>query len=253
MASRRGSEELITDGRVRLNGQVVIELGTKMIPGQDRVELDGRPVRQVETQWVALHKPGGYVTTRDDPEGRRTVYDLLPSDQRGLFHVGRLDRASRGLLLLTNDGELAHRLTHPRFGVEKEYVVDVEGRVDEEVLHRLVEGVELEDGTAYAEIAEAMRVAPQESRLRLVLREGRNREVRRMMEAVGHPVLVLVRRRFGPVKLGAMPTGAWRALDGVEIQALRVAAGIVDGQAAAGRGSGPRAGRSGSSRPRPRR
>ena len=205
IASRRGSEEFIRAGRVRVNGRVA-ELGSKATPGKDRVELDGREVRLQRVEWVALHKPTGYVTTRDDPAGRKTVYDLLPREMHHLFHVGRLDRDSAGLLLLTNDGDAANRLLHPRYGTTKEYLADVEGEPAVRELRALVEGVELEDGVGHAESVEIRGgVREGETRLLLVMQEGRHREIRRMLEAIGYPVRRLFRRRFGPIKLGKLP------------------------------------------------
>ena len=223
VASRRGGEDLIRDGRVTVNGRPA-ELGSKVDPVSDVVRLDRRVLTLRSTSWVALHKPRGYVTTRDDPSGRRTVYDLLPAELHHLFHVGRLDRESSGLLLLTNDGETANRLLHPRYGTTKEYQADVEGEPDEETLQRLVEGVELEDGSARAITAELRgRVDPDVYRLRIVLEEGRNREVRRMLEAVGHPVQRLFRRSFGPIGIGRLQPGRWRHLMAAEIASLRPA------------------------------
>ncbi|MDQ3388142.1 MAG: rRNA pseudouridine synthase, partial [Gemmatimonadota bacterium] len=182
IASRRASEELIATGRIFVNGESVTAPGTKVVPGKDRVELDGERVELVGPIWIALHKPRGYVTTRSDPYGRKTVYELLPQRYHSLFHVGRLDRDSEGILLMTNEGALAHRLLHPRFGVTKEYLVDVEGRPSSDALRRLVSGVELEDGIAQADSADRLHQVDDDAfRVRLVLREGKKREVRRMM------------------------------------------------------------------------
>lgn len=222
VASRRASEELIAAGRVMVNGRTVTELGSKVVPGRDRVLVDGRPVRERRPIWIALNKPPGYVTTRDDPRGRRTVYDLLPERLHHLFHVGRLDRKSEGLLLLTNEGELAHRLLHPRYGVTKEYVVEIEGEPQEEALEQLVAGVRVDDEELRAESVEVLPATrPGHTRLRLVLREGRYREVRRMLEALGHVVTRLSRRRFGPIRLGRLRRGEWRELSEEELRTLR--------------------------------
>jgi 23S rRNA pseudouridine2605 synthase len=222
VASRRASETLIEEGRVRVNGQVVTELGTKVTPDRDTVAVDGDEVELRRPLWVALHKPRGYVTTRDDPSGRRTVYDLLPTDLHHLFHVGRLDRQSEGLLLLTNEGEVAHRLLHPSFGMDKEYVATIEGAPTYEDLDLLVQGVEVEGETLRADSVEVLPGAERgETRLRMILREGRYREVRRMLEAVGHTVSKLVRRRFGPIRLGQLRRGEWRELTPQELAALR--------------------------------
>jgi 23S rRNA pseudouridine2605 synthase len=188
----------------------------------DRVELDGVEVKVAPTTWLALHKPTGYVTTRQDPFGRRTVYELIPDKFHGLFHVGRLDRDSEGLLLLTNDGDVANRFLHPSFGITKEYDVIASGKPTDAALRQLVEGVELEDGVAQAESARLIGPAGNgQSRLKLVLREGKKREVRRMLEAVGHPVLRLVRRRFGPIDLGELPEGKWRVVQPEELVQVR--------------------------------
>jgi 23S rRNA pseudouridine2605 synthase len=221
VASRRASEELIRDGRVHVNGRPVTEQGTKVDPATDRVVVDGKPVALRKPVWIALHKPRGYVTTRDDPSGRRTVYDLLPTELHHLFHVGRLDRQSEGLLLLTNEGEVANRLLHPRYGIEKEYVATIEGAPTHDSLDALVEGVDVDGETLRADMVEVLASTDREhSRLRLVLREGRYREVRRMLEAVGHPVAKLVRRRFGPILLGKLRRGEWRELTQQELAQL---------------------------------
>lgn len=221
VASRRRAEVLIEAGRVRVNGVVVTELGTKVEPGTDRVEVDGREVRIGTPVWVALYKPRGYVTTRDDPRGRRTVYDLLPPEHRGLFHVGRLDYDSEGLLLLTNQGDAANRLLHPRHGVARVYDVILRDTPDTAALERLRRGVTLEDGTARAERVEVIGSSRRgKARVRVLLREGRNREVRRMFAAVGHPVTRLIRRRYGPIRLGSLSAGEWRALSERESAAL---------------------------------
>jgi 23S rRNA pseudouridine2605 synthase len=220
VASRRAAEEFIRDGRVTVNGKLA-ELGMKVDPSRDIVRVDRKVVSPLKTEWIALHKPRGYVSTRDDPSGRKTVYDLLPEDLSHLFHVGRLDRDSSGLLLFTNDGDAANRLLHPRYGVTKEYRVDVEGRPSTATLERLVDGVELDDGIASAVSAELTSAVDTDVwRILLVLREGRNREVRRLLEAVGHPVRKLFRRCFGPIEIGRLKPGAWRRLEAQEIAAL---------------------------------
>lgn len=223
VSSRRGGEELIREGRVTVNGRPA-EIGTKVDPARDVIRLDRQILSLRATSWVALHKPRGYVTTREDPTGRRTIYDLLPAELHHLFHVGRLDRDSSGLLLLTNDGDTANRLLHPRYGTLKEYQADVEGQPDFETLEQLVEGVELEDGIAHAVNAELRgQVDDDVYRIRIVLEEGRNREVRRMLDAVGHPVIKLFRRSFGPIQIGKLPPGRWRHLTTAEIASLKPA------------------------------
>jgi 23S rRNA pseudouridine2605 synthase len=219
-ASRREAERLMQAGRVRVNGEVVSELGIRVVPGRDVVELDGELVTVPAVVWIAFHKPAGVLTTRADPHGGKKVYDLLPADFSGLKYVGRLDRDAEGLLLLTNDGEGANRVQHPRGEVEREYRAEVAGTVDAADMERLRRGVELEDGPARARRATVVEAGPVTSTVDLVLTEGRKREVRRMMSAVGHHVLRLRRTRFGPVRLGDLGPGAWRALSDEEVDAL---------------------------------
>jgi pseudouridine synthase len=213
IASRRGAEDLIRAGRVAINEVPVTELGTRVDPDRDRVSVDGRNVRPRALEWLALHKPRGYVSTRHDPQGRRTIYDLVPPDAGRLFYVGRLDVDSEGLILLTNDGDTAHRMLHPSFEVERVYEADVSGDPDETAIGRLRAGIMLDDG--FARVRAAERVGP--ARVRLTLTEGRKREVRRLLAAVGYPVRRLVRVRYGPVQLGALPPGQWRRLRPDEI------------------------------------
>jgi pseudouridine synthase len=253
VASRRTAERWIVEGRVRVNGRVVTELGTRVDPAADTVEVDGRRITAAAPVWLALNKPVGYVSTRRDPQGRPTIYELLPEEYRGLFYVGRLDVDSEGLMLLTNQGDVAHRLLHPRFGVDRVYEVVVRGEVTDDDVARLLAGIELEDGIARARAVE--RVGPTakprrtpgptqgrdraqiagegglgsgarrgrggaQSRLRVTLGEGRKREVRRLFQAIGHPVRRLIRLQYGPVRLGELRPGAWRRLSAREIAAL---------------------------------
>jgi 23S rRNA pseudouridine2605 synthase len=220
VASRRRAEGLIVAGRVSVNGVVVMELGTRVDAEADRITVDGRPVRTAPTRWLLLNKPVGYVCTRHDPQGRRTIYDLLPAEAATLFTVGRLDADTEGLLLLTNDGDAANRLLHPRYGCRRLYEVEVRGQVEPSVLARLEHGVELEDGRARASEVRSLGTRAERTRLRLGIREGRKREVRRMLAAVGHPVLRLRRIEFGPVALGRLAAGAVRELQEDEIRAL---------------------------------
>jgi 23S rRNA pseudouridine2605 synthase len=219
LGSRRACEELIAEGRVTVNG-VVATLGTRADAETDAIEVDGArlAVRQDLVHYL-LNKPDGVVTTAADPQGRRTVVDLVPAEPR-VYPVGRLDIDTEGLLILTNDGELAHRLTHPSFGVDKEYLADVEGTPSRGALRRLREGVDLDDGRTAA--AKASLVG--DHTVRLTIHEGRNRQVRRMCEAVGHPVRRLVRVRIGPVADRRLPPGAWRPLAQDELRALERAA-----------------------------
>jgi pseudouridine synthase len=216
VASRRGAEELIRAGRVRVNGEVA-GLAT-FVEASDRVELDGRPLAPQPLAYVLLHKPAGVVTTAHDPHGRPTVVELVGVPQR-VVPVGRLDADTTGALLLTNDGALSHRLMHPRYQVDKVYEAEVEGEPDDEALRRLAAGVELEDGpTAPAGVC---RLGP--SRLELTLHEGRKHQVKRMCEAVGHPVRRLHRREYAGVTLEGLEPGAWRELTAREVAALRAA------------------------------
>ena len=216
VASRRGADELIKAGRVLVNGEPG-QLNT-FVQAADRVEVDGREVAPQRLAYVLLHKPAGVVTTARDPQGRPTVVELVPAEPR-VVPVGRLDADTTGALLLTNDGPLAHRLAHPRYGVEKTYVVDVEGDPDDLALQRLRDGVELDDGPTAP--ARARRIAP--GRVELTIHEGRNRQVKRMLETVGHPVTHLHRSGYAGLTLGGLEPGAFRALEPDEVKRLRAA------------------------------
>jgi 23S rRNA pseudouridine2605 synthase len=217
VASRRRADELIKAGRVTVNdasGQLNTVVGAR-----DRVAVDGEPVARQRLAYVLLHKPAGVVTTASDPQGRSTVVGLVPGEPR-VVPVGRLDVDTTGALLLTNDGPLAHRLAHPRYGVDKVYEVDVEGEPSDETLRRLADGVDLDDGrTAPAWVR---RLGP--SRIELTLHEGRKHQVKRMCAAVGHPAARLHRSRYAGLELGALEPGAWRELTGSEVERLRTAA-----------------------------
>ncbi|MBW3557263.1 MAG: rRNA pseudouridine synthase [Actinobacteria bacterium] len=219
LASRRACEELIAEGRVTVNAEVA-ELGRRVDPRVDVIEVDGAlvPVAPGLVHYL-LNKPMGVLSTAADTHGRPTVVELVPPDPR-VFPVGRLDSDTEGLLVLTNDGELAHRLTHPSFGVDKEYLAHVRGDPNPVALRRLREGVELDDGaTAPARVTRV-----DEGVLRITIHEGRNRQVRRMCEAVGHPVLRLVRTRIGPLADRRLKPGEWRPLEAGEVRALAAAA-----------------------------
>jgi 23S rRNA pseudouridine2605 synthase len=220
VASRREAEKLVLQGRIKVNGETVLTLGSRVRPGQDKVELDDRLVGETQVRWVLFHKPPGVVTTRTDPQNRPTVFGLLPKEMGGLRYVGRLDQPTEGLLLLTNQGDALHRLTHPSFEIEREYRAWVKGVPRRDTLERLEGGVELEDGPARAKQVKLVRPVRGGALLALVLQEGRKREVRRLLEAVGHPVTRLMRVRFGPVRLGDLPAGQWRELTNPEIRAL---------------------------------
>lgn len=219
LGSRRACEVLIEEERVTVNGEVAV-LGRRVDPETDRIEVDGLrvPVRPGLVTYL-LNKPKGVVSTASDPQGRPTVVALVPAEPR-VFPVGRLDADTEGLLLLTNDGDLAHRLTHPSFGVDKEYLAQVDGNPSPAVLRRLREGVDLDDGRTAP--AKANLVAP--GVIGLVIHEGRNRQVRRMCEAVGHPVRRLVRTRIGPLAERRLKPGEWRVLELEEVRALEAAA-----------------------------
>jgi len=215
IGSRRVCEDLIHRRRVRVNGEVAV-LGRRVDPETDVIEVDGAQIGvKAGLVHYLLNKPAGVITTASDTHGRRTVLELVPPEPR-VFPVGRLDADTEGLLLLTNDGDLAHRLTHPSFGVDKEYLVEVDGDPHRGVLRRLREGVDLEDGrTAPAKVA-----VLGDRLLRITIHEGRNRQIRRMCEAVGTPVVRLVRTRIGPLADHALAPGEWRPLTQDEVRAL---------------------------------
>jgi 23S rRNA pseudouridine2605 synthase len=220
VASRRKAEDLIRHGHVRVNGNTVTELGTRVDPDTDRVEVGGREIRLKAPVWIALHKPPGYLTSRGDPHGRPTIYELLPLEYRGLFYVGRLDVETEGLVLLTNDGDRAHRLQHPRYQVARVYDAAIEGEISERTISQLRHGVELEDGPAHFTSARILNRTTDVSQVRVTLAEGRKREVRRLFDAVGHPVLQLQRIRYGPIALGDLRAGQWRKLGTAETAAF---------------------------------
>lgn len=220
VASRRAAEEMIADGRVEVNGQIVTEQGRRVDPERDTIRIDGSrlppPRRHL---YLVVNKPRGVVATMDDPEGRPTLAQYVPPKQR-LFHVGRLDTDTSGLIIMTNDGELANRLSHPKFEVEKTYVAEVEGGMDNKALKRLEKGVLLDDGPVRPDRSRLISRTSERTLVEVTLHEGRNRVVRRMFDSLGHPVRELSRIAIGPVRLGRLGVGESRELTREELGAL---------------------------------
>ena len=232
VASRRAAEVLIREGRVSVNGRVVVDLGTKADPERDEIRVDGRRIKARErARYVLLNKPRGYVTTRSDPQRRPTVLALLEGVREYVYPVGRLDFDSEGLLLLTNDGELAARLTHPRHEVARVYEARVRGIPDARTLDRLARGVVIDERRTAPAAVRVLREVHEgrhdQSVLEVTIREGRNRQVRKMCEAVGHPVFALRRTRIGPIADPRLPLGGWRDLTPREVAALQRVAGSI--------------------------
>ena len=224
LASRRAAEKLIADGRVTVNGETVVEMGTKADPSRDDIRIDGRRLKSPERhRYILLNKPAGYVTTRSDPQRRRTVVDLLAGVKEYVYPVGRLDYDTQGLLLLTNDGDLAARLTHPRHEVDRTYEARVAGMPDDEAIERLRRGIPLDGRRTHPADVTLINKGrrDEDGVLHVTIREGRNRQVRRMLEAVGHPVRSLRRTRFGPLTLRGLQTGTWRELTPHEVATLK--------------------------------
>ncbi len=222
IGSRRHCEDLVREGRVSIDGETVTELGTQVEPGQT-VSVDGAPLRSEKQVYWVVNKPQGYLCTNSDPDGRPLAIDLVPKIEQRVYTVGRLDEASEGLLLLTNDGDLAHRLMHPRYGVEKTYLVQVAGSPSRRDLQKLLDGVWLSDGRVRATKARKIKKQGKSSWLRIVLKEGKNREIRRMLAKLEHKVMRLRRVAVGPVQLGRLPKGKARKLSFEELEALREA------------------------------
>jgi 23S rRNA pseudouridine2605 synthase len=223
IASRRASEVLISEGRVEVNSEVVLEQGRRVDPERDVIRVDGSRIPPPRRhRYLALNKPRGVVATMNDPEGRRTVADLIAPERSNerLFHVGRLDTDSEGLLILTNDGDFAHRLAHPSFQVPKTYIAEVAGVVGEQTLRRLRRGITLEDGPVQPTSVKIISTAGDKTLLKITIQEGRNRIVRRTMEAVGHPVRLLSRIGIGRVRLGNLKVGEYRDLTREELGGL---------------------------------
>jgi 23S rRNA pseudouridine2605 synthase len=220
VASRRASEMIIREGRVTVNGRVVTEMGTQIEP-TDRITVDGRQVKTRKKIYIALNKPEGYISTRKDPEGRRTLHELLPPEWLNLYSVGRLDFASQGLIFLTNDGDFCLKMTHPRYGMIKHYEVTVEGRVDPEVLDNLVKGVIDKGERLRVQKARLLHASNSRSILEVELKEGKYREIRRLFQILGYSVERLVRTKIGPIRLGELPVGKWRTLSEAELKSLK--------------------------------
>jgi 23S rRNA pseudouridine2605 synthase len=213
VASRRACEALIDEGRVKVNGKIVKTQGVKINPINTKVEVDNELISATKTKtYLAFNKPAGILSTMSDPEGRPSLQDFFGSWPDRLFHVGRLDKESEGLIILTNDGQWAHESTHPSFGVEKTYLVQTEEPISRSAFQNLVEGVELEDG-----LAKPISVARRGAMIEVVIHEGRNQIVRRMFDALGYPVERLIRTAIGSIKLGELPPGKWRSLNSVEL------------------------------------
>lgn len=227
LGSRRACEQLIEQGRVEVDGRRVVEQGLRVDPDRQVIKVDGmRVVTAPGRVYLALNKPRGVVSTMSDPKGRPSLADYVEDRTERLFHVGRLDADTEGLILLTNDGELANRLAHPRYEVRKTYLVELAGPLPKDLGKRLRAGVELEDGVAKVDSFRVVGGSGNRMMVELVLHEGRNRIVRRMLEAAGHPVQRLVRTKVGPVALGDLRPGRTRALNRVEVGELFTAAGL---------------------------
>ena len=221
LASRRACEGMISEGRVEVNGEVVTEQGRRVNPDTDVIRVDGARIPPPRRHsYLVLNKPRGVVSTMDDPEGRRTLADLVPERRGRLFHVGRLDTDTEGLLILTNDGEFAHRLAHPSYAVRKTYLAEVTGLVSPAVLKRLRQGITLDDGPVRPDAVKVVSTTGDRSLVKITLHEGRNHIVRRTMEAVGHPVRRLSRTGIGPVRLGTLRSGEVRELTRDELGGL---------------------------------
>lgn len=220
MASRRAAEQIILDGRVAVNGEIVRLLGSKVDPDHDKITVDGRPVREKKKLYIALHKPRGCVCSRKDELGRPTIYELLPKEWETVQSVGRLDFDSEGLIFLTNDGQFALHLTHPRYGVRKKYVTTVDGKVEQPLLEKFTQGIFHGGEKLKALSARIVSASRSKSVVELELGEGKNREVRRLFESQNIAVRRLLRTQIGKIKLGELKPGRWRALTDTEIKTL---------------------------------
>ena len=222
IASRRAADQLITDGRVTVNGTVITELGKRFDPEISQIKVDGESLRATKSKtYLAFHKPIGVISTMSDPEGRENLGDYFKDRKDRLYHVGRLDKDSEGLILLTNDGELAHRATHPSYGLEKKYLVEVEGEFSKQLSDQLLTGVRLEDGLARAvKVIRVRAVTRNHHWVEITIHEGRYHIIRRLIEALGLKVLRLIRLDFGPISLGDMKPGRHRVLNSQELTNL---------------------------------
>ncbi len=221
VASRRASEELIAEGRVEVNGKIVTEMGTRVDPERDQIRVDGARIPSARKHvYLIFNKPRGVVSTMDDPQGRPTLTDFIPARTPRVYHVGRLDTDTEGLLLLTNDGEFAHRLSHPSYEVKKTYVAEVEGFLDNKTLRALGKTTVLEDGPVTPDKVKLVMRSDPKSLVELTVHEGRNRLVRRLMDSCGHPVRKLSRTRFGSVHVGQLAVGQMRPLTRDELGSL---------------------------------
>ena len=224
VASRRVCEDLITKGRVKVNGKVITELGSRIFPDRDQVQVDNRPIQlDPDRVYLAFHKPRGVVSTMADENGRPCLADYFVGFER-VFNVGRLDAETTGLILMTNDGEMANQLAHPSYEVQKLYVAKVRGKLTRVEIQKLLDGVKLEDGLQKADSARVLDQNEQSSLVEIVLHSGKNRIVRRMFEAIGFPVLDLTRKSFGPLRLGNIKPGQFRELSKLEVSSLMEAA-----------------------------
>jgi 23S rRNA pseudouridine2605 synthase len=221
--SRRNCEILIQDGKVKVNGEIITQLGCKVDPDQDFIEVNGKPIHKPTFRYILFNKPKGVITSVKDPQGRKVVLDFMQGIKERVYPVGRLDFDTTGLLLLTNDGGLANKITHPRFEIDKVYVATVRGIPSEQTLKQLAAGVRLEDGLTSPGQAQLLSIEPEKKQatIQLTIHEGKNRQVRRMCETVGHPVIKLQRIQLGFLTLGALKPGEYRNLTATEVEKLR--------------------------------
>lgn len=221
IASRRKSEEFIRHGEVKVNGKLITEPGYKVDPEQDKILVRGEDISLETKVYILLNKPAGYISTVDDPQNRKTVLDIIPNISQRIYPVGRLDRDSRGLLLLTNDGDLTYKLTHPSHEIQKTYLVEIKDRIKQNKINKLEQGIELEDGLTSPAKAKILKSGDNNSIFTLTISEGRNRQVRRMCKKIGYRVIDLKRIRIGPLSLDEIPEGKYRYLSDKEIKLLK--------------------------------